>query len=99
MMEAVWKGVAATRCTALRTSNGDTYQCVLSLHILVREAVAVVVDQIKWTANLWLANALCLLRYALPCHALFLVGEVGVQAGAGADEEDGGRDVEGLSMG
>lgn len=55
------------------------------------------VYEVEWSAYFGLANAFCLLCYPLSCHALFLVCEVGPETGAGRDEEDGSREVEGLS--
>jgi len=59
---------------AVREAKVD--ERVFALHVLLREGVAVVVDQGKGTADEWSAHAFAVLCYALAVHAIFFVAEV-----------------------
>lgn len=76
-----------------------TYQRILPRHILIREPIPILIDEIKRPANLGLSDSLGLVRYPFPRHALLLVCKVKVETDAGADEEDGCCDIEGLAEG
>lgn len=54
-----------------------TYQRVFTQHVVAGEDLAILIDQLKWPANLRLAHAFRLVCYPLPRNALFLVCEVG----------------------
>lgn len=76
--------------------EAKVHEGVFAQHVGGREDFAVLVDQCEGPAHFGFADAFGLVGDALAGDALFLVGEVGPETGAGGDEEYGGGEVEGL---
>jgi hypothetical protein len=74
--------------------HGSTYQRVLALQVLVGDFVSVVVHQLEWSSNLGLPDALRLVRYPLPRHALLLLCKVDVQPARSREEQKPCNEVE-----
>ena len=67
-----------------------TYERVPPLQVLVRHLVAVLVNQLKGTADLGPAHALGRVGHPLALHPHLLTLKVPYQPGAGEDEEKTG---------